>query len=566
MIAAASSSQTRSAGRRVSPRDAAAVLLVLVALSLWIQLPALGGPLLSDDVVYLVERPYMEDLSLENLRLILDPRADPAVVTMNWAPLHLLAHVVEHELFGSYAAHTRPYHLTHALLHALCAALFAWVLLREDVAAELAAAAGLLFLVHPAQVEAVAWIFQLKTLLSFAATMLVLAAWRRHPALATAGFALGLLAKATTFAALPCVAIRDAQRARRGEGPMHKHWIVMAALVFGAYAVIEFGAFERSGAFRPLEPTSPGTQLRTMLGVAGRYAPLILGSWGVSTAHQPPAPQSVLDLWVLLGIAVLAGGLGLLVATLRRGHPSAGWLAFAAASYLPISQIFPFRYPMADRYVYFLLPGLLGAAAIALTPHWERRAARPGSRLRPIALGLLLLVAAGGAYRAHQRAKVFSSQEAFAADAAAHYPEGTTALLMRARRLAAVGRLDEAVVALAAVQRVTMPSPLALLADPGLAPLRGHPGFAQRVQRSAQWWRDHLEGLARPTRYDLIDLAQIHLLEGHPERAETVIRQGLAMEGTAPEHTLRALLALARAASEREARSPLPPHGSPARR
>ena len=560
-MGASISSQLRPAGRRVPLRDAVAVLLVLVAVALWIQLPALDGPLLSDDVVYLVERPYMEGLSLEHLRLILDPRADPAVVTMNWAPLHLLAHAVQHELFGSYAEHTRPYHLTNALLHALCAALFAWVLLREGVAAELAAAAGLLFLVHPAQVEAVAWIFQLKTLLSFAATMAVLALWRRHPALATTALALGLLAKATTLAALPWVAIRDAQRARRGEGAMHMRWLVIAALVFAAYAVIELGAFERSGAFHPLEPPSLGAQLLTILGVAGRYAPLILGSWGVSTAHQPPLPQGVLDPWVLLGVAVLGAALWLLVRALRRGHPSAGWLAFAAASYLPVSQIFPFRYPMADRYVYFLLPGLLGAAALALTPPWEHRVARPGSRLRPIALGLLLLLAMAGAYRAHQRAKVFSSQTAFAADAAAHYPQGTTALLMRARRLAAVGRLDEAVAALEAVQRVTMPSPLALVADPGLARLRGHPGFAQRVQQSTRWWRSHLEGLARPTRYDLIDLAQIHLLEGHPERAEAVIRRALATEGTAPEHTLRALLAQARAASARKVPRSAAPDG-----
>ena len=83
----------------------------------------------------------------------------------------------------------------HVLLHALASVLLVLLLRRSGVSDAAALLGGAFFLVHPANVEAVAWISQLKTSSALVLTLLALLALERRPALSSFAFGLGLLAK-----------------------------------------------------------------------------------------------------------------------------------------------------------------------------------------------------------------------------------------------------------------------------------------------------------------------------------------------------------------------------------
>src|SRR5579859_6244816 len=118
----------------------------------------------------------------------------------NWHPLTWLVHMLDCQLFvGNAGCH----HLVNILFHAAnVALLFLWILRltgRTGPAAFIAA----LFAFHPLHIESVAWISELKDVLSTFFALLTLHAYTRyaqngasrHLALAVVLFTLGLLAK-----------------------------------------------------------------------------------------------------------------------------------------------------------------------------------------------------------------------------------------------------------------------------------------------------------------------------------------------------------------------------------
>src|SRR5690606_11115162 len=70
-----------------------------------------------------------------------------------WAPLTLLSRLVDWEIWGSYAG---GHHLTSLLLHACNVVLLFFILFRRTGSLLASAAAGLMFALHPANVEAAA--------------------------------------------------------------------------------------------------------------------------------------------------------------------------------------------------------------------------------------------------------------------------------------------------------------------------------------------------------------------------------------------------------------------------
>ena len=105
-------------------RVALVALLVYAGLTLQLLSPALSGPIVSDDALLFIGQRHMQGLSVENVKTILDPRGEPVRVTANWAPVHLLAHVLEFEAFGSPLEDPYPYHVVNGLVHAVAALLF----------------------------------------------------------------------------------------------------------------------------------------------------------------------------------------------------------------------------------------------------------------------------------------------------------------------------------------------------------------------------------------------------------------------------------------------------------
>jgi hypothetical protein len=240
----------------------------------------------------------------------------------------------------------------------------------------LALLAGLLFLLHPANAETAAWIFQLKTLLALSFGLGALLALRARPLLATGLFGLALLCKPSASAVLPAALVFEWLRVPGPSEPARRtRWLLGWGALLLLYALPEFTAFRNIGEFRGELPL--GASLLQAVAILGRYLVLSLSSLGSSTFHQPTPPASPLDAWFGLGVlALLALALASFDA-LRGRRLAAGWLALAAAAYLPVAQLFPFRYPMADRYLYFVLPGLLGASISGRRCGAARSASRP---------------------------------------------------------------------------------------------------------------------------------------------------------------------------------------------
>jgi hypothetical protein len=508
---------------RLGWREALVAWLAFSGVALLLYEPALHGPLLSDDWIYFVNRPYMEALTAQNVATILDPGGDPVVLTWNWAPLHLLAHSLLRALFGSYRE-TYPHHVTNVVLHAGNATLLLALLATRGVPLLAAAVGALLFLLHPANVEAVAWIFQLKTLLSFSCGMAALLLLVRHPAWATLLFGLGLLVKPSAAAVLAAAIVFEWLRTPgAGEPPQRTAWLVAWAALFAAYALPEWSAFRNTGEFRLPVPVEE--RLPQAVAIVGRYTVLALSSFGASTFHQPLPPASLLDPWFALGLVTLLGLGTLGVLALWQRHPAAPWLGLSAASYTPVAQLFAFRYPMGDRYLYFVLAGLIGAALVSAAPRLGLALAALRARGPRAAPGLLVLAAGtlalglGFAVHTHSRAAVFGSAERFERDAALHYPEGLAGQLSRARRALAQGDVAGTLDALEAAHRKGYRNALLMLSDPSFGPLRGEPRFRELARTMARAWIAHFETLPRVGPDVLVDLVHHQLLLGDADAA-----------------------------------------------
>lgn len=485
---------------------------------------ALTGPFISDDFGYLVSHPYTAPLTLGNILAILDPTGPAKLYAANYAPVHLLLTAVERHMF----ADALPgYHLVNVAVHALCGVLVVAWLRTARLPDPVALVGGILFLVHPANVEVVAWSSQLKTCGSLAFALGALLAFRRAPASATALFALSLLTKASGLFALPTLAAAVwARRGDRSEWTWLAVWLGIAVL----YAIPQYGAFAHLGAVEVEAYRDPLVQLRTVAAVGMRYLVMAATSWGVSAFQEPEPVTSWLDPWWLtaLGAGALLGWR--LYATLRdRSVEAVFWVA-AAASFAPVSQVFPFLNPVADRYLYFILPGLLGGTLSR--PLWSRSLGGGADRRgAAIALVAVAAVSLGFAARSAERAELWRNETLLLLDAASHYPEGGTAHFLRARAAAREGDTVAAVNALRFASERGIDSFQALRRDPGLAVLHGRPEFESLVDEVAGRWIERAQRRGYATQPELRMLALAHVERDEPALALAAYDAALRVPG-----------------------------------
>ncbi len=515
----------------VTPARLALVFAGFVALALAIYAPALRGPFISDDLHYVATNPYVHTLTLENVRAILGPWSPASIFVVNYTPLHLLLHALAWQAFGD---HVLGHHVVNVVLHAAASCLLVALLAASGLPFLAALAGGGLFLLHPANVEAVAWISQLKTTSCMVLSLITLLLFPRRPALATLFFFLALLAKPTACFLLPVAGVLAWSRAGDARTARRYAWLALWTTGFVLVAMAQIEVNRRNGTpDLGLEP-DPLVRARTSLAIAARYLVISFSSIGVSAFHEPPRATSWLDPWFLASLPALALlGVRTLWA-LRARCDEAAWWIFAASSFAPVSQIFPFLYPMADRYLYFMLPGLLGGALLAGRDSWQRLQARSPGLVRhaPRALGAgALALALVFGVRSHARAALWTNPLLLLADAGAHYPDGVAANLLRARRAAQIGDVDASVTALDAAIARGFNRFEQLEGDPAFAPIRQDPRFRERVARVAQGWIDRVARLPDPTQMELHVAAQASVARGDLDGAARLLERALAREG-----------------------------------
>lgn len=498
--------------------------------------PCLEGPFYSDDVYYIAQNPWIRELSGPRLVEILTPGAEPARQVHNYAPVQVLLHAGQWRVFGD---RVEGYHVGNVLLHALVALLLVAVFRDAGIAGAAAVAAAAFFLVHPANVEAVAWISQLKTTASMALVLVALLLFERRPLLSAPVFALALLTKATVAFALPVAAVRifvggdaapreAAAVARRAQRQLPT--LVLWAALFALFAAVELPAFSRANA--PVEPMHPdaAVQARSIVAVAGRYLVMAATSLGVAAFQEPGPARSLLDPWWLLGLAGLLGlGARTVWALARRRREAVFWV-WAAAAWLPVSQWFPFEYPLADRYLYTILPGLLGGTLLALAPVAHRLSIRlPAARPLAAAAAAALVVVL--ATRSHARAALWAHPPRLVADAAARYPDGLNALFVAAQRAAGAGDAAGTAAALREALARGFDRFEQVQRNPAYAPVRDTPEMRAVVREMAASWITKIGALESPSQPDLWALALAHEVRGERAEARRALEQAAAQTG-----------------------------------
>lgn len=191
--------------RSVLPGIAVIILMTLIAYG-----PALQAGFIWDDDVYVTRNPLL--IAPDGLKQIWFSRNSPS----QYFPLVYTVFRVQHQLFDDGPRHYDPYHyhLTNVLLH-IANALLIWLVLRR-LSIRGAWFAAAIFALHPVHVESVAWITELKNVLSMFFSLLAVLAWikfvdqrkpaRLYYALALVCGVMALFAK-TTACVLPAVLI-----------------------------------------------------------------------------------------------------------------------------------------------------------------------------------------------------------------------------------------------------------------------------------------------------------------------------------------------------------------------
>lgn len=525
----------RRAQRAAGPRGVLLLLFFLLTLvDLAIYRPALRGGLIGDDHLYITNNAYTSRLSAENAVAIVTPGGPAMLQAINYAPVHLFATALERQLFGD---DPFGYHVVNVVLHALCSVLLVALFRGSRIPLRAALLGGILFNLHPANVEAVAAINQLRSTGALALALGSLICFRRHPGAATLLFALGLLTKPSAAAVLPMAAAFRFSWWRQGsrEAP-HWGWLVGWVSIFALYAVPQFQAFAFGGEVEVAEFANPWVHLRSMAAGGVRYLLMAATSYGTSAYQEPPPVLSPLDPWWLASIPLAMALAWRTLGTLRRGREEAAYWLGAAAAFAPVSNLFPFFYALADRYLYFILPGLIGGVLLwgaEMRQRWaSRRSPAVFSRApaRAVAIGAIVLAVFFG-LRSEQRAFLWSHADLLLLDAARQYPQGTSAHYLRAVRFANDGDADAAVSALREAEKRNLSFTTSLSVDPKLRRIWHEPVFIQFVRDIAAKRIEYGRRHGKSTQPWLRSMAQSHAVLGEYDEAVVLLERAIRMGG-----------------------------------
>lgn len=387
-----------------------ALLAAGVAIALYAR--TLSYPFLNwDDPDYVINNPWIRSVSWENLsNIFTKPYA------ANFLPVHLLSYMLDYHYwrldpFG--------YHLQSIILHAVNTVLVLRVSQRLFGKPWIALIAALLFAVHPAQVEVVAWISSRKDLL---ATMFALSSvlfylqateqlpMRQRPfVLSVVAFGLALLSKVTVVTLPLFLVLLD--RFRPGDRAATTWRTSLASKIpFVLAGVLAVALNTMAQTKAQAEYAHDLISYTAVKGhAAWRYLGLLLGVVRGSPDYDlPSVPKAPMPLLAsMLGLALFPlGGLTGYLTRSRTVFLSFGWIFLML---LP-ALAFPLVTYMADRYLYIPSIGvcwLVAAGIVAIATRVN------DSRWRValsaiVALGVLLAFTA----RTTQALTVWRSSEA----------------------------------------------------------------------------------------------------------------------------------------------------------
>jgi len=358
------------------------LLLMLSVLAVYSRLPWHDFLMNWDDNTYVTANSSVHGFSGANLAA-----AFTSFFAGNYAPLQMLSYMFDYTLWGLWAG---GFLLTNMLLHALNGLLLYAILLKSHKERLLSTVAAAIFLLHPVQVESVAWISQRKSLLAMFFMLIAWAAFIRYKDSAGSNGRLAYWASLTAFSCsllaksasvfFPVALLLYEVCFSAGERKVRMVDKIPFFILAGAAAVLAMVSQSPDvtgwsgidyGGRRSWHGGSPWATALTMVPVFCGYLRMIVWPTGLSAIYAP-AIHTTPDAAVLAA-AVLLLTVVLLSWRLYRFDRRFGyWPLFSALAILPVSQIIPLVTLMNDRYLYFPMIGVAalgGAGAVVLRYH-----------------------------------------------------------------------------------------------------------------------------------------------------------------------------------------------------
>lgn len=460
-----SESHERQSASAVIPGPLAAALIAAVVA---VAVAAVHWPVLSaqatsfDDDLYVTGNALVQDPGWTSLSRFFGEILNPSSVRGYYQPLTMTSLMLDWAL-GGRADDLSAFHRTSLALHMANSVLVAWCaffLLRRQgggdaVVVIAAATGGLLFGLHPLNVDAVAWVSERKTpLAAFFALLSVLgyvlaarSGLRRHLAWSLVAFAGALLAKPTATTLPVLLLLLNLWPLRRwGRG------VVLETIPYFVIAAVSTYITTRSQSTAADvvlagDRTASDAVLLFCSNLAFYFQKFIVPT-GLSIASARPYPLSLENPAVRSGVAGFALVAVSAAISLRWSRAWAVGVAFFTAAILPALGIIEFTWMnTAAKYAYLPMVGLVLPLAAAVMAIGRRVSAAGGLVLKgPAAvaavclLGILSVEAIGTRRRIAEwrdRATLFESMVRI-------QPENGAALNELAGVRFHEGRIDEA--------------------------------------------------------------------------------------------------------------------------
>ena len=254
--------------------------------------------------------------------------------------------------------------------------------------------------------------------------------------------------------------------------------------------------------------------------------------------QEPPPADSWWDPWWIASVFLLSLLAWRTWVTLKTRNDEAIWWTWAAVSFAPVSGLIPLPYPMADRYLYFMLPGLMGGALLAgpVLGRWLNRQSggmfgTSGEVWRMAAMAIALGVGILFSVQTWERAHVWQKLEFFMAEAARNYPDGVVARTRQASRAARGGNASEAIASLRAARARGYNRIDNIFRDPAYQVIGRDPAFTAFMDAWANEEILRLQANGAPSQIELRVIAQIYIVLDDLPRAEETVLQAIEIEG-----------------------------------
>lgn len=352
-----------------------------------------------DDIYYITNNATVKALSFAHLK-----RAWSEFYVGNYAPVQIMSYMLDYALWGLQPA---GYHLENVALHLINGVLFYLLLRRLALSEWQALAAAWIFLLHPVQVETVAWVSQRKNLLAMLFFLMAMLGYQTYlqgktnslwPYLLSILSAVAASLSKSIAVVLPLVLIFfDLAYCRQGSRLPLRRWadklpFILVALATALLAVVSQSNLsplaDATGGRRDFVGGSPAATFFTMVPVLTSYLrdcfwPVALSPYYMVPVRPEADAVFLVSLFILMALLLAA------VAMYGRSRQLLFWYGLFFIALVPVLHIVPLITLKHDRYLYF---PLLGFAVVVVMGTAQLLRAAPQLLQTPLRLAVWALM------------------------------------------------------------------------------------------------------------------------------------------------------------------------------